>query len=259
MISLVLAAVFFVGIHVFVSGTSLRAAIVAKTGEVVYQTAFSLVSLLGLIWLGFVTLIAVLAPLISPEDPFSIVGQPFLPPFGEYLFGTDSLGRSMLAGLVHGSRTSLLIAIIATLSAVVVGALIGALAGYYGKLVDDGLMRMQKLNPGYQRSYIPAGSYPGQDKQVATIGYSTHLIAQCSLSEDTVYNVLKSIHANVADMAAIATTRHRENTARSGRTSFSVWASLFSSSKVRAARIGSRKAHVKVIRPVLRNRSNSGT
>ena len=101
--------------------------------------------LLGLIWLGFVTLVAILAPLISPEDPFSIVGQPFLPPFGEYLFGTDSLGRSMLAGLVHGSRTSLLIAIIATVSAVVVGALIGALAGYYGKLVDDGLMRMTEF------------------------------------------------------------------------------------------------------------------
>jgi len=53
MISLLLAAVFFVGIHVFVSGTSLRAAIVARTGEVVYQTAFSAVSLLGLIWLGW--------------------------------------------------------------------------------------------------------------------------------------------------------------------------------------------------------------
>ena len=52
MISLVLAAVFFVGIHVFVSGTSLRGAIVAKTGGVAYQTAFSVVSLLGLIWLG---------------------------------------------------------------------------------------------------------------------------------------------------------------------------------------------------------------
>ena len=53
MISLVLAAIFFVGIHFFVSGTSLRAAIVAKTGEVVYQAAFSAVSLLGLIWLGW--------------------------------------------------------------------------------------------------------------------------------------------------------------------------------------------------------------
>jgi len=53
MISLFVAAAFFVGIHVFVSGTSLRAAIVARTGEVVYQTAFSAVSLLGLVWLAW--------------------------------------------------------------------------------------------------------------------------------------------------------------------------------------------------------------
>lgn len=53
MISLVLAAVFFVGIHVFVSGTSLRGAIVARTGEKLYQAAFSGVSVLGLIWLAW--------------------------------------------------------------------------------------------------------------------------------------------------------------------------------------------------------------
>jgi uncharacterized membrane protein len=53
MISLLIAAVFFVGIHVFVSGTSLRGVIVARTGEKAYQAAFSAVSLLGLIWLGW--------------------------------------------------------------------------------------------------------------------------------------------------------------------------------------------------------------
>ena len=51
MVSLVIAAVFFVGIHVFVSGTSLRGAIVATTGEKAYLALFSLVSLLGLVWL----------------------------------------------------------------------------------------------------------------------------------------------------------------------------------------------------------------
>ena len=69
---------------------------------------------------------------------------------------------------------------------------------------DKGLAEMQKLNPGYRRTYIPAGSYPGQDAKVPTIGYSTHLIAQCSLPEETVYNVLKAIHGNLDDMAAIA-------------------------------------------------------
>jgi peptide/nickel transport system permease protein len=101
--------------------------------------------LLGLLWLGAVTVIAILAPVISPVDPFTILDEPFLPPSGKHLFGTDSLGRSMSAGLVHGARTSLLIAIIATVSAVTVGALVGALAGYYGGLVDDLLMRMTEF------------------------------------------------------------------------------------------------------------------
>ena len=83
-------------------------------------------------WLGLITFVAIFAPFISPGDPFSIIGEPFQKPFGSYLFGTDSLGRSMTAGLVHGARTSLLIAIIATVSAIVIGALIGAIAGFYG-------------------------------------------------------------------------------------------------------------------------------
>ena len=96
-------------------------------------------------WLGLITIVAIMAPLISPGDPFSIVGEPFQKPFGTHLFGTDSLGRSMSAGLVHGARTSLLIAIIATVSAVAIGALIGAIAGYYGSLVDDILMRITEF------------------------------------------------------------------------------------------------------------------
>ena len=69
---------------------------------------------------------------------------------------------------------------------------------------DDSLQAMQALNPGYQRIMIPAGSYPGQDAEVPTIGYSTHIIAQCSLDADLVYNVLKAMTANVGDLAAIA-------------------------------------------------------
>ncbi len=69
---------------------------------------------------------------------------------------------------------------------------------------DDGLKRMQEINPGYSRIVIKAGSYPKQDKDVSTIGYATHVIAQCSLDEDLVYNVLKAMHGGLDDMAAIA-------------------------------------------------------
>lgn len=69
---------------------------------------------------------------------------------------------------------------------------------------DAGLAAMKKLNPGYNRIMVKAGSYPGQDADVPTIGYATHVIARCSLDAEVVYGVLKNMTANVPDLAAIA-------------------------------------------------------
>ncbi|RAH99380.1 C4-dicarboxylate ABC transporter substrate-binding protein [Acuticoccus sediminis] len=68
----------------------------------------------------------------------------------------------------------------------------------------EALEKMQELNPGYKPITIKAGSYPGQDEDVQTIGYATHLIAQCDLDPDVVYNVLKNISEHVGDLSAIA-------------------------------------------------------
>ena len=99
----------------------------------------------GLAWLGLVVLVAAAAPLLSAYHPFEIVAEPFLTPSVEHPFGTDSLGRSIWAGLVHGARTTLVIAILATLASVAFGTLVGALAGYFGGFVDDGLMRLTEF------------------------------------------------------------------------------------------------------------------
>ena len=101
--------------------------------------------LLSLVWLGFIVAVAAAAPLLAPTSPFAIVAKPFSPPFGEFLLGTDSLGRDQLAGLIHGARTSLLIAILATLAAVGFGTCVGAVAGFYGGIVDDILMRISEF------------------------------------------------------------------------------------------------------------------
>jgi peptide/nickel transport system permease protein len=95
----------------------------------------------GLALLILIVAMAAGAPLLYPGNPFAIVAQPFLPPFDTYLLGTDSLGRDVAASLVHGARVSLLIGLIATASAVLVGTALGAFAGYYGGLIDDVLMR----------------------------------------------------------------------------------------------------------------------
>lgn len=101
--------------------------------------------IIGTLWLGLVVVVAVLADVLAPRDPFAIVGTPFIRPGGTLWLGTDSLGRDVMAGLVHGARTTLLIAVLSTLAAVGFGTLVGAVAGYYGGLVDDILMRMTEF------------------------------------------------------------------------------------------------------------------
>jgi TRAP transporter TAXI family solute receptor len=68
---------------------------------------------------------------------------------------------------------------------------------------DEGLARMQELNPGYRRIVIEAGTYPGQDRDVPTIGYATHLIARCDLDADLVHSLLAAMADKLADLAAV--------------------------------------------------------
>jgi len=90
--------------------------------------------------------IALAAPLLYPEDPWSMVGPPDVPPFEEgFLFGTDSLGRDVAAGVVHGARISLLLGLVSTACAVLIGTTVGAVSGYFAGVVDDVLMRLTEF------------------------------------------------------------------------------------------------------------------
>jgi peptide/nickel transport system permease protein len=100
---------------------------------------------LGLGFLGIVVVLSLAAPLLFPTDPFRIVSRPFLPPFGEHLLGTDSLGRDIAAGLAHGARTSLMVGVVATVVAVAIGTVLGGFAGFYGGWIDDALMRFTEF------------------------------------------------------------------------------------------------------------------
>jgi len=102
-------------------------------------------ALAGLAILLAVIAIALLAPLLYPGSPFALVARPFQPPFEGYLFGTDQLGRDLTAEVVHGARTSLAIGLLATAIAVLVGATMGGLAGYYGGRIDALLMRFTEM------------------------------------------------------------------------------------------------------------------
>ena len=103
-------------------------------------------AVLGLAILLLVVFIAAIASLIYPEDPFRLAGKPMSEPGANgFLLGSDSLGRDVASGIAHGAKTSLLIGLIATLAAVFIGVIFGALAGYYGGRTDDILMRITEV------------------------------------------------------------------------------------------------------------------
>jgi len=70
-------------------------------------------------------------------------------------------------------------------------------------VTDEIVAAMRKMNPGYTKGAIKAGTYPKQDQDVPAIVYSAHLVVSCSLPEQTVYQMVKAMAANVPDMAAI--------------------------------------------------------
>jgi uncharacterized protein len=75
--------------------------------------------------------------------------------------------------------------------------------------VDDKTMSdLRKMNPGYVRMTIKAGTYPKQDRDVAAIAYSTHIVARCDLSEKTVYEMTKAMATHIDDMAAVVKPIH---------------------------------------------------
>ncbi len=86
--------------------------------------------------------VAAFAPSISPYDPGQINIKDMLQPPSKYhLLGTDQLGRDVLSRMIWGSRISLMVGFVAVGIATVIGAFLGALAGYYGKWIDTVIMR----------------------------------------------------------------------------------------------------------------------
>jgi len=95
----------------------------------------------GVLFLTFVILLAILAPLL-PHDAYrqNVLHRNELPSL-EHWLGTDELGRDLLARIAVGARVSLVVAVASTIIAVAIGVMIGTIAAYLGGLVDSTIMR----------------------------------------------------------------------------------------------------------------------
>ncbi|CAG7608727.1 ABC transporter permease [Leucobacter soli] len=94
-----------------------------------------------LVWV----VVIVFADQVAPFDPSAQLGVRLSPPTGEYLFGTDELGRDVFSRVVHGARISLVFAVILVAAAMIIGTLLGMVSGFFGGRVDEVLMRLVDL------------------------------------------------------------------------------------------------------------------
>jgi peptide/nickel transport system permease protein len=102
--------------------------------------------LIGLSLVALLVVIALLAPVVAPTDPQTTSLDTLTPPGGAaHPLGTDNLGRDVASGVLWGSRVSLLVGVCAAATAVLLGIVIGAVAGFYGGWADAVLGRVTEL------------------------------------------------------------------------------------------------------------------
>ncbi len=100
------------------------------------------IAMAGAAIVGFYVLAALLAPVVSPHDPFAMTTRSLLaPPGGPYPLGTDQFGRDLLSRLLYGTRVSLAVSVASVALALASGGGIGVASGHYGGRVDALLMR----------------------------------------------------------------------------------------------------------------------
>ncbi|MCO5176356.1 MAG: ABC transporter permease subunit [Thermomicrobiales bacterium] len=114
----------------------------AKRPNLFARLRRSKVAVAGFVALLILVIMAVAAPIISPYEPNAVAPKDaLLAPSGTHLFGTDQYGRDVFSRVVYGTRLSLMVGFISVTIAVVIGTLMGLIAGYYGRWTDTIIMR----------------------------------------------------------------------------------------------------------------------
>ena len=103
-------------------------------------------ALIGLVIVGGFLFAAAFSSIIAVSDPYEIdLGIRELAPSLNHLFGTDSLGRDIFSRVVYGARISLKVGILAMTISVIIGTVLGAIAGYFGGVTDTLIMRITDI------------------------------------------------------------------------------------------------------------------
>lgn len=97
---------------------------------------------IGFVLIMLLIITAIFAPLLAPYDPYKMnLSVKLQQPNSQYLLGTDALGRDILSRIIYGSRTSLMIGVIAVGAATLIGQFLGVVASYFGGIIYAVIMR----------------------------------------------------------------------------------------------------------------------
>lgn len=110
--------------------------------QVLGRLAKNKTAMFALVILCILVIIAIIGPWIVPYDYSAVnITDRYMFPCAKHLFGTDSMGRDLFSRVIYGTRYSLSIGFTATLVGTLLGMVIGAIAGYFGKTTDNIIMR----------------------------------------------------------------------------------------------------------------------
>ena len=125
----------------------------------------SRLAVIGAVLILIMTLTAIFAPLLAPADPLAqTVAHRLSPPGGDYLLGTDKLGRDLLSRIIYGARVSMIVGVSVGLSSMVFGMILGLYACYY-KALDNVLMRICDGLSGRERADLHrSAAQPGCER-----------------------------------------------------------------------------------------------
>lgn len=120
----------------------------SRMQEIWYRFTRNRMAVLGLILMLIIVVAAIVAPLVLDYNT-QVVGRNVkernLAPSLQHIFGTDGSGRDVLARVLWGARTSLMIGFVSCLFSLLIGGILGAIAGYLGGIVDEVIMRFMDI------------------------------------------------------------------------------------------------------------------
>jgi peptide/nickel transport system permease protein len=154
--------------------------------ELFYNFRHSPTAIAGAVIVLLVVLIAVFGPSFTVQNPYNMaelnLADAYKPPFWmeggdtKFLLGTDQQGRDMVSAIVYGSRISLIIGIVGTFFASVIGITLGLISGYFGGKIDAFIMRIVDIQMSFPSMLIALFLMSFLGRSIANILLSLTLV-----------------------------------------------------------------------------------